>query len=60
MMFYIYKTARSHLGLPGSIGFSRAKSLAGFFINPARFQPWISRVLSRPAWPSQVLKHCFT
>ena len=41
--WYIYKTVESQLGLSGSSGFRvdqvcRAKSLAGFFFNPARFQ----------------------
>jgi len=36
------------MGLPGSTGFCRVKSLAGFLLNPARFQLWVSRVPGRP------------
>jgi len=43
-MFYIYKSTGSHLDLPGSTGFFRINFLTGFFINPVRFQPRVSRV----------------
>jgi hypothetical protein len=43
---YIYK-AGSQLGLPGSTGFRRVKSLFGFYLDPAlgpgQLGPWSTR-----------------
>jgi hypothetical protein len=45
------------MGLPGSAKsrVDRVKSLAGFLLNPARFQ---LQVPSRPAGPYRILKLC--
>jgi hypothetical protein len=59
--FTIYIYSGSHVGLLGSYGscwpsrltrFFRVKSLAGFFLNPARFQPRVIRATGRPAGSS--------
>jgi len=42
---------------PGSTGFSRANSQAGFCLHPDRSQARVGRVPGRPAGPVQVLKH---
>jgi len=42
----------------GTTGFLRTKFLAGFFLNPAWFQPRVSRVPDRSAGPVWVLKPC--
>jgi len=51
------------LRVPGqpfrSTRFFRAKSLAGFFLNSARFQPRVSRVPGWPVGPSRVLELWF-
>jgi len=43
---------------PGSTGFSRANSRAGFCLHPDRSQARVSRVPGRPAGPVRVLKLC--
>jgi hypothetical protein len=44
---------------PGSTGFHRANSQAGFCLHQDRSQARVGRVSGRPAGPVQVLKLCF-
>jgi len=43
---------------PGSTGFPRVNSWAGFCLNPDRSQARVGQVPGRPAGPVRVLKHC--